>query len=532
MGGISKQPAHLRLPTQVADAENAQFTAAWGISKRPGTRYMTNVGTTRIWFPADITGTFAVGDTITQGGTTGTVISVQQETISTVVNTWLTVQAGSGTFSASGTIFGPSGTGTGVVESQWAAGAALRLYPFAFSKDEKYLMVLSAGGIPRVFPIGSATGTEAEVSYSAGAADTYMAAGSPTAHDYRFATKEFFILIANSKQRIEGSNVGRAILATTMPHNLKREGKSPLRFSLNVTSWTTSPGTLANNPLPNVFWDNGATNKTNTTTSYYIDDMIIFRGRLFLGCGTAGIFSQAGTFYNFYLSASAPTVNDDDPIQVEMPGKTTHTIDRVIGMNRSLVVFTKTGRQFEFSSAETLTPGSGSFTESTAYTLRPGVAPAVIGNSIVFASSKRTSGVIYQYPYNDSQVTKASEDVSAHVEGLLPIDLFRVATSPNDGMTFALAASTPTTLYVHREEWIGGNRVQSAWTKWTFSGVSRICDIAVVDSTLYMLNETETSAQFVLESMKLGSLNATATQSLDEGAGYSNAADVTDYASE
>ena len=526
MGGISKLPAHLRLPTQVEDAENAQFTAAWGISKRPGTRFMTNVGTTRLYF-ASIIGTMAVGDTLTQGGATGVILTKQ----TSGAKVWVTLQQTAGTFATTATATtGPTGSGNATSASQWAAGDALRLYPFAFSKDEKYLAIMSASGIPRVFPI-STTGSEAGITFSA-AAKTYVASGTPLAHDYRFASKEFFLLIANSKMRISGSNTGGTLLATSMPHNLARTGTSPLEFTMAVTIWSDrfSGDSAADSPLPNVFFDNSS-GGGNVTTSYYIDDMIIFRGRLFLGCGTAGIFSQAGTFYNFWL-ANGPTVIDSDPIQINMPGKTTHTVDRVIGMHKSLVIFTKTGRQFEFSTPETLTPGTGAFTESTAYTIRPGVAPCILGNRIVFASSKRTSGIIYQYPYDDAQVAKAADDVSSHVEGLLPTDIFRVATSPNDGMTFALGTTDPDTLFVHREEWVGGNRVQSAWTRWTFPAVSRICDIAVVDSVLYMLCETTTSGQFVLESMKLGSLNATATQTIDEGAAYSNAADVTDYASE
>ena len=43
-GGISKQPPHLRFPGQLADADNAVFGIADGLSKRPGTRYETNVG--------------------------------------------------------------------------------------------------------------------------------------------------------------------------------------------------------------------------------------------------------------------------------------------------------------------------------------------------------------------------------------------------------------------------------------------------------------------------------------------------------
>lgn len=37
MGGISKQPSHLRYPHQVEDAQNARFSVIDGVSKRPGT---------------------------------------------------------------------------------------------------------------------------------------------------------------------------------------------------------------------------------------------------------------------------------------------------------------------------------------------------------------------------------------------------------------------------------------------------------------------------------------------------------------
>lgn len=40
-GGISKQPAHLRHANQVEDAKNAVFSVVDGVSKRPGTVYVT-----------------------------------------------------------------------------------------------------------------------------------------------------------------------------------------------------------------------------------------------------------------------------------------------------------------------------------------------------------------------------------------------------------------------------------------------------------------------------------------------------------
>lgn len=43
-GGISQQPAHVRFPGQVADANNAMFTLANGIEKRPGTKFIKKIG--------------------------------------------------------------------------------------------------------------------------------------------------------------------------------------------------------------------------------------------------------------------------------------------------------------------------------------------------------------------------------------------------------------------------------------------------------------------------------------------------------
>ena len=482
-GGISTQPPHLRQPGQVEDAENMAFSVQYGMMKRMGTKFMAEVGNLRISCTSITSGPFVAGATITQsGGKSGVILSV----VADGSTSYLTIRTTAGTFAA-GTVTSGATSATAAIQSQWATGAKLRLYATQRDSTERYLWILSAGGLPRIYPL---TGTEGIVAPNTGA-ETYFASGSPTADDYRITTAADFSLVANTKVLLAGDNTAGTITATTFPYGVARTGLSPLKFVCGVQTWTArATGTSTTNPL-----------LTSFDGTRGIADLVVHRERLFLGVNNRIVASQTGDFFNFWYESLSP-VKATDLLDVSLPGNLVNFVDRFAAFRKGLIVFCKSPKQFQLSSPDTLEPGTVSFTESTSYSSLS-LPLATIGNRVVFATASKDSGVIYQYYYDDTQVSNTAENVSEHVVGLVPRDIQRIATSTIDGTTVALSASEPTVLFVHQEYWVGPQRVQSAWTKFKFDHVARICDVAIIDSTVYMLAETTTANQFVFESLDL-----------------------------
>lgn len=80
--------------------------------------------------------------------------------------------------------------------------------------------------------------------------------------------------------------------------------------------------------------------------------------------------------------------------------------------------------------------------------------------------------------------TKDAEDVTAHVPYYVPNDVYRMIGSSNDNLLCLLTTTDPSALYVYKYLYLNGNRVQSAWSKWVFSG--EILGGDFIGSSLYL----------------------------------------------
>lgn len=279
--------------------------------------------------------------------------------------------------------------------------------------------------------------------------------------------------------RVPPSDQAESIIATNAaPQQMVRTSLSPLEFDVTVIPWGFRPnGDDVTNPIPSLFKD-----------SRRITDIAFHRNRLVLAGDENVVFSRAGDFFELYQEDVTNLV-DSDPIDVALSANTVTLIDQVVPFRKSLVIFTKNGRQFELNSPEALTPSTAAITASTSYQAMTGVQPQPMGSMIVFAASKPTTAQVMEYLYDDVQATNVAGDITAHVEGLLPAALRTLAVVPNENMVFVLP-SDGDGLYVYRSHYLDNKKVQSAWSRWTY-GDDRIVDMAVFDTDLYLLVELD-----------------------------------------
>ncbi len=267
----------------------------------------------------------------------------------------------------------------------------------------------------------------------------------------------------------------------TMPVKMTRDTVSPLAFTVDVIDWKErTSGNRDSNPAPSLLVDHeGAEQDT------VISDIGFHRNRLILAGGESIVFSEDGDFFNFFV-VDADNVVDSDVIDRSLSSDQVTIVDFVVGFRKSLVVFTKSGRQFELNAPEAFTPNTVSITPTSSYTHTPGVRPKRMHDSLLFISDDGNRSALFDYRFSDELGESAAEDVSAHVQDLLPDGMKNVVVHPNNGTAFLLPLDC-NVIHVYQTFFSGAKREQAAWNKWVFAPNYQIDDIAVIDDELYMM---------------------------------------------
>lgn len=350
-------------------------------------------------------------------------------------------------------------------------------------------------------------GREATVNVTSNA-QTYLNAGNPVGGDFRFAVNPDTVIILNRKATATATTPGTPD-ATTMPIKLTRStaptSAAVAVFAADVNTWTARDGTSGGDNTSNPGFS------TIVSGSGQFSDVAFYRERLVLAGDQYISFSQASAYFNFYIQDVASIV-DDDPLEAELDGD----IQAVQSFLKALVVFTADGKQYESNSADLLTPTTLAFDPTTRYETQD-VKPVVLGSALYFVGNKLNGSILYEYLYNDTQLTSVASDTSRHVDKLLPDSIRSMDGSAANTTVLMLPTNQPVnefllleggdkilleggddilldqspvgsnTLYVYRYYWTGNDKQQSAWALWTFDDEDRIADITVIDGYVYML---------------------------------------------
>lgn len=229
-------------------------------------------------------------------------------------------------------------------------------------------------------------------------------------------------------------------------------------------------------------WSKGATP---------IADVMVTRGRLALAIGDRFIASQAGDIYNFYIDNVA-SIEDSDPIDVPVGSDGGGNIAFMVESQRTLMLFTQAGVQYEQDETETLTPSTCKFTATTRHTTKPpaeGTRPKNLASVLYFVGDQESSSIMLEYRKDDLQAISTASDISKHVGGLLPTSVRTMIAAPSANKVF-LIESDDRHIYTYAAHWEGVSKRQSAWGRYQFDGNYRISDIAFLDERLWMLVES------------------------------------------
>lgn len=265
------------------------------------------------------------------------------------------------------------------------------------------------------------------------------------------------------------TGIDNTINNTTMPHALIR--KEDGTFVFKPLEWEPrKTGDEDSNEVPS-FINNS------------INDLFFYRNRLGFLSGENIILSSSSDLFTFWMD-SVVDVRDDDPIDTNAPNNKVSILYNAIPFSGSLYIFSGQ-TQFALTSDGTLSPKNARLDNITEFTSDTGVIPVGAGNSVYFVSKRADFASVNEYRvaqyYTD---TKDAEDVTAHVPYYIPNDVYKMVGSSNDNLLLSLTTAEPNAIYVYKYLYLNGNRVQSAWSKWKFSG--GILGADFIGSTLYM----------------------------------------------
>jgi len=280
----------------------------------------------------------------------------------------------------------------------------------------------------------------------------------------------------------------------TMPHQLARTGTNEFTFA--PIYWADrTVGDNTSNPAPSFH---------NNT----INNVFFFKNRLGFLSDDNVVMSQAGDYWNFWRKTALDLL-DSDPIDTSATAKSVETLRSTAIFDKSLLILADQ-QQFDLGSGDSaLSPVTAAVTPTTRYQIDPDAEPITAGANVYFVCpadpNDTTNGFVSVREYfiqPDSMLNDAA-DVTAHVPRYIPQGYIQLDTCNSQDVLFAHTDMDPSTLYVYKYYWMGNEKPQSAWSRWTFDG--DILGFVVIHTNMFIVIKRDT--QVYLEKLRINKID-------------------------
>jgi len=269
----------------------------------------------------------------------------------------------------------------------------------------------------------------------------------------------------------------------TMPQTLTRESDGT--FTLAAATWgQRSCGDATTNPDPSFV---GQT----------VNNLTFFKNRLGLMAEENLIFSRSGEYFEFFRETMT-TVLDSDVVDVTANFSQVNILRAAIPFNEQLLVFSDQA-QFIFDGGELLTPSTASLTLTTTYESVNGASPVGVGRNVFFPTNKGAYSGVREYFIQPESDSNDAADVSAHIPAYIEGDIIKMVASSSADVLAVLADEDQSVLYVYKYYWQGDDKLQSSWSKFTFTG--DILSMEFEGTVLYLVVQYDADDEVYLESL-------------------------------
>lgn len=291
-------------------------------------------------------------------------------------------------------------------------------------------------------------------------------------------------------QECAAPSTSLGLTASTMPYTLVRQSDGTFIFA--VASWTSRvAGDLDSNPDPSFV--------TRT-----ISDIFFYRNRLGFLADEGVIFSESGQYFNFFRTTVTDLL-DADPIDVNASHTKVSILKHAVPFNKQLLLFSEQS-QFIIDQNELLTPKSVGIKVATEFPCNVVAKPVGIGKNIYFAVDKGDWSAFREYYTDVNDAGNDSQDVTGHLPKYIPSGIFKIAAAPNEDILIALTTSDASSVYAYKYFWSGSEKLQSAWSKFTFGSDSTILNADFIASELFLIVNRTDGVYFEKMNVSLGDI--------------------------
>lgn len=266
-----------------------------------------------------------------------------------------------------------------------------------------------------------------------------------------------------------GTKLG--IDGATMPHTLVRNSNGT--FTFKAATWDKRKcGGVETVPDPSFVGET-------------IEDVFFHKNRFGILTKENCVMTEAGKFFNFFR-ATLTALLDSDPIDIAASHVKVSLLHHAVPYSDILLLFSDQ-TQFKLDGNELFTPKTVNAKPLSELAAHPAIRPQTAGTSAYFLSERGGWSSLIEY-FIDKQVQTAdADDVSAHCPSYIPAGVRRLCASPDLDMVVVHSSGDPAALYVYKYFWSGQEKLQSAWTRWTYPNVTDIVDVTFDKGDLLVL---------------------------------------------
>jgi len=282
---------------------------------------------------------------------------------------------------------------------------------------------------------------------------------------------------------------------STMPHALINNNNGT--FTFQELDWTDRVcGDIDTNANP-------------TFVGKKINNLTFYKNRLGILSGENLVFTENASFFNFFATTSTQVL-DTDPIDIAASGTQVNTLKNSVGFNESLLLFSDTAQYKLDSSGETISPTSAKLDEVSSFEHDDKVTPVSAGKFAYFAQARNNNTAIREYFADDDTLTNDGLDITVSVQSLIPTNTYQIVSNTTEDTLAVLTSDTAdsqtapysgtasatnaNTIFLYKYFFDRGEKVQTSWSKWTFSGV-KILGIMSLESYLYVMGAEGTTTK-------------------------------------
>jgi hypothetical protein len=283
----------------------------------------------------------------------------------------------------------------------------------------------------------------------------------------------------------------------TMPHVLIQTSvgggtDNADEFTFGPQTWATrEKGDIDSAPLPSFIGKR-------------IKDVFFHKDRLGFVAEESVVMSESGEFFNFWPT-TVTAVIDSDPIDAASTNNRVAFIDYAVPFDEKLYLFSSQGavqNALIQGGADALTVKSAQVVEVSAFATSPRIKPQPAGKNIYYSVDKGSTSSVSEFFVNEAGPD--AEDTTIHVPTYLPANIDHLSVSSKENVLVVQSPDEPNKLFVYSFLFIKSDKVQQAWSTWTFDDSFDFKYLEWIGEVLYLVMERDDGLH--LEKMNLATL--------------------------